>query len=95
MTTDLHWIPGPWPGRLAIANRPRGGDWLADETLGLSNAGVKVLVSLLEPEEERDLELLEEGNVAKAAGIEFRLLSNTRSGYTWIRAPSRRRSCRT
>src|SRR5262245_3651932 len=31
MRTNLFWIPGPWPGRLAIMPRPRGGDWLADE----------------------------------------------------------------
>jgi protein-tyrosine phosphatase len=71
MIPELYWIPGPWPGRLAIANRPRGGDWLLDETRGLSNAGVNVLVSLLEPEEEQDLELQQENNAAKAAGIDF------------------------
>jgi len=29
MLTELHWVDGPWPGRLAVAARPRGGDWLA------------------------------------------------------------------
>jgi protein-tyrosine phosphatase len=71
MIPELYWIPGPWPGRLAIANRPRGGDWLVDETRGLSNVGVNVLVSLLEPEEEQDLELQHESNAAKTAGLDF------------------------
>src|SRR2546430_3485943 len=71
MTPDLFWIPGPWPGRLAITNRPRGGDWLQDEIAGLHSAGVEVLVSLLEAEEERELQLRQEASLAKAAGIEF------------------------
>src|SRR5713101_5776373 len=31
MKTEPYWIDGPWPGRLAIVPRPRGGDWLEDE----------------------------------------------------------------
>src|SRR4051794_18897663 len=31
MRSELFWIPVPFPGRLAIAPRPRGGDWLGDE----------------------------------------------------------------
>lgn len=31
MKPEIHWIPGPWPGRLGILLRPRGGDWLSDE----------------------------------------------------------------
>src|SRR2546430_4839831 len=65
MTPDLFWIPGPWPGRLAITNRPRGGDWLQDEIAGLHSAGVEVLVSLLEAEEERELQLRQEASLAK------------------------------
>ena len=71
MTPDLFWIPGPWPGRLAITNRPRGGDWLEDEIRGWRDAGVEVVVSLLEGDEERDLQLREEGRLAEAAGIDF------------------------
>jgi hypothetical protein len=36
MKPELFWIPTPSPGRLAMAPRPRGGDWLdefAEETL--------------------------------------------------------------
>ena len=28
MRIDLFTIPTPYPGRLAVAPRPRGGDWL-------------------------------------------------------------------
>ncbi len=57
MYTKLYWIDGPWRGKLAIAARPRGGDWIADEIASWRGSGVDVIVSLLTAEEERDLEL--------------------------------------
>jgi protein-tyrosine phosphatase len=71
MTPDLFWIPGSWPGRLAISTRPRGGDWLQDEVRGWRSAGLDVVVSLLEEEEQAQLELTEEGLLAEANGIRF------------------------
>lgn len=71
MTPDLYRIPGPWSGRLAIAARPRGGDWLADELRGWRDAGVDVMVSLLEPDEAVQLDLSEEAASAKINGIHF------------------------
>src|SRR6476620_4583045 len=60
MRADIYWIPGPWPGRLGIAPRPRGGDWLADEVKAWRAAGVDVVTSLLTPEEVAELGLQEE-----------------------------------
>jgi protein-tyrosine phosphatase len=71
MIPDLFWIPGPWRGRLAISGRPRGGDWLEDEVRGWRSAHVDSVVSLLEKNEEKQLELSEEGHVAEANGIHF------------------------
>jgi protein-tyrosine phosphatase len=71
MTTDLYWVSGPWPGKLAIAPRPRGGDWLEDELNAWRGAGVDVVVSLLTREEENDLSLLEEARACRAAGIAY------------------------
>jgi protein-tyrosine phosphatase len=71
MSPDLFWINGPWRGRLAISTRPRGGDWLEDEIRGWRSARVDSVVSLLEKDEERQLELGEEGRVAEANGIHF------------------------
>lgn len=69
MKPDLFWIPAP-SGKLAIAARPRGGDWLADELPALAQE-VDVLVSLLRPDEEAELGLGGERRVAEKAGIEF------------------------
>src|SRR5881392_3794728 len=71
MRAELYWIPGPWPGRLAILPRPRGGDWLADEVEAWRRAGVDVVVSLLTTDEVADLDLAAEGDLCRARGIEF------------------------
>ena len=71
MTPDLFWIPGPWRGRLAIAARPRGGDWLGDESSGLRRAGVDVIVSLLEEDEAAQLDLAGEAKAVEANGLRF------------------------
>jgi protein-tyrosine phosphatase len=71
MKPDLYWIPGPWRGSLAVANRPRGGDWLGDEAAGWRRAGVDVVVSLLERDEAAQLELAQEEEVAGLNGIDF------------------------
>jgi protein-tyrosine phosphatase len=71
MTPDLFWIVGPWRGRLAIATRPRGGDWLADEVTGWRLAGIDVVVSLLEDNEADQLDLADEQGAAEANGICF------------------------
>lgn len=70
--TDLYWITGPWKGRLAIAARPRGGDWLADELASWGAAGINTVVSLLTPDERKELELDEEAHEAGSRGLAFR-----------------------
>ena len=71
MWTELHWVGGPWPGRLALAARPRGGDWLADEMHGWRRAGIDAVLSLLTPEEEEDLGLNAERPEAESRGMGF------------------------
>lgn len=72
MLTKLHWLDGAWPGRLAISARPRGGDWLSDEIAGWKRAGLDVVLSLLTPEEEKDLDLRDEGRLVRESGLQFR-----------------------
>jgi protein-tyrosine phosphatase len=62
-------------GTLSISSRPRGGDWLRDELIGLRDAGVDVLVSALTLPEEEELDLGEERHIAEVSGLEFVRLS--------------------
>src|SRR5262245_5849952 len=71
MRADLFWIPGPWRGRLAIAARPRGGDWLDDEATAWRRAGIDVVVSLLEDDEAAQLDLVDERQAAESRAIGF------------------------
>jgi protein-tyrosine phosphatase len=71
MRTELFWIRGLWPGRLAIMPRPRGGDWLEEEIQAWRRSGIDVIVSLLSSDEQAELDLVEEGNLCRAHGIEF------------------------
>jgi protein-tyrosine phosphatase len=71
MFTELYWIDGPWPGRLAISARPRGGDWLEDEIRAWRMAGLDVIVSLLTPEEMESLGLQQEAEISQKNGLEF------------------------
>ena len=71
MRTELYWIAGPWPGRLAIMPRPRGADWLEDEIQSWRHAGVDVVVSLLTRDEQTELNLPDEEALCRANGIEL------------------------
>ena len=71
MGTRLYWVKGPWPRKLALAARPRGGDWLEDEVVDWRRSGVDAILSLLTPGEERDFGLEQEGPQAKAQATEF------------------------
>jgi protein-tyrosine phosphatase len=68
---DLYWIPGPWRGRLAVAARPRGGDWLEDEAAGWRRVGLDLVISLLENEEAAQLGLVDEKVAAESNGVDF------------------------
>jgi protein-tyrosine phosphatase len=68
--TVVYWIDGPWPGRMAVLPRPRGGDWLEDEVRAWKQADIDVVVSLLTFEEAADFDLSTEAAVCKAFGIE-------------------------
>jgi len=69
--TELHWVDGPWPGKLALAARPRGGEWLEDEITGWQREGVSTVFSLLEKAEEAELDLAREAAIVKLLGMKF------------------------
>jgi hypothetical protein len=69
MHAELHWIDGPWHGRLAVAARPRGSDWIEDEIAGWHHAGVDVVVSLLTNQESVGLDLEREEEICRTKGV--------------------------
>jgi protein-tyrosine phosphatase len=71
MSTTLYWVNGPWPGKLALAARPRGGDWLDDEMSAWKRSGIDTVLSLLTAGEEQDLDLKNESSTARAQGMNF------------------------
>lgn len=58
-------------GRLSTMARPRGGEWLAEELGALARDGVDLLVCLLTDNELIELDLLQESDLAAAAGLRF------------------------
>ncbi|HEY2292373.1 MAG TPA: hypothetical protein VGM86_16880 [Thermoanaerobaculia bacterium] len=71
MRTEVYWVSGPWPGRLGVVPRPRGGDWLADEVRSWKASQIDVVVSLLTREEAAELDLLAEEALAREEGLEY------------------------
>lgn len=71
MKPELFWITSIDQIRLAIIPHPRAGDWLSDEIGGWRSAGIKVVLSLLEPHEVRELGLHDEQDLCWEEGIEF------------------------
>jgi protein-tyrosine phosphatase len=72
MKPSLFWIRGPWRGRLGISARPRGGDWLDDEAESWRQAGIDLVVSLLEPAEVGHFNLEGEATSTAAHGLRFK-----------------------
>jgi protein-tyrosine phosphatase len=54
-----------------LAARPRGGDWLPDELTSWKHAGIDVVLSLLTPEEQRNLDLIMEAAESQKQGLVF------------------------
>jgi hypothetical protein len=71
MRPALFTIDRPGPGRLSTMAKPRGGDWLNHEMVGLRNYGVDILVSALTTSELRDVDLTDEPQAALNAGLAF------------------------
>lgn len=68
---DIYWLRDAKHIRLAIMPRPRSGEWLADEIMGLHRAGLKTIVSVLESFESQELGLQQEEALCKESGMDF------------------------
>lgn len=65
------WLHEAEPSQLAIVLRPRGGDWLSDDLQIARDEGITVLVSLLTAADNEDLDLTDEGKIARDLGMRF------------------------
>jgi len=71
MRAQLYSVQGLSTGRLSTMARPRGGDWLLDEIKAIRAAGVDVLVSLLTPDEVKELDLAEEAEFCRLQDVMY------------------------
>lgn len=71
MQPALYWIEAPFPGRLAVSARPRGGDWLEDEITAWQQASINTVISLLTPDEVDDLKLADEASLSQEHSMGF------------------------
>ena len=71
MFTEVYWVKDLAAGRLGIAPRPRGGDWLADKIHAWRLAGVDTVVSLLTAAEVAELGLGDEEVYCEQKGVQF------------------------
>jgi protein-tyrosine phosphatase len=58
-------------GQAGDCSASRGYDWLEDEVCDWKNAGISTVLSLLTPDEERDLGLAAESQVTRSLGVRF------------------------
>jgi protein-tyrosine phosphatase len=71
MRPHLFTIDQPGPGTLSTMAKPRGGDWLTDEMTALRTAGVDILVSALTTTELHEVDLVDEPQTARDAGLQY------------------------
>lgn len=71
MKSEIYWHKKKFPGRIALVARPRGGDWLESEVSSWADAGLDVVVSMLDESETREFELEREGELSNTKKIDF------------------------
>jgi protein-tyrosine phosphatase len=71
LRSQLHWVQGIAPHKLALMPRPEGGVQLKNEVAAWRTASIGVVLSLLEDQEITELGLAEEPSLCKRSGIEF------------------------
>lgn len=68
----VFWINRGTNGRLAIVQRPRGDEWMAQDLAAFRQNGIDILVSLLTSPEAKELGLSHEKEMCERVGMEFR-----------------------
>ena len=67
----LYWVEQPFDGRLAVSSRPEGWELLDETAQGWRDAGIDVIVSMLEREEAEALGLEQQQSVCRSVGLEY------------------------
>ncbi len=71
MSLRIYWVEDYEDQQQGILSRPRSEDWLLHDIHGLFELGINTIVSLLTPEETRELGLLAEAEYCQRYLIEF------------------------
>ena len=71
MLSRIYWLDCELGGRLATMARPRGGEWLEWEIAGWKSAGIDTVVSLLERDEQMELDLQQEQSFCEKNGMDY------------------------
>ena len=71
MACTIYTVDIEGKAKLGYMARPRGGDWLEDELLSVTQQHFDIVVSLLEDEEAAELDLNEESSLCARHGIQF------------------------
>jgi len=71
MKPDTYKIETIGRGFLAVMAKPVSGDWIEDEFIGIANAGITKMVSLLERHEEYEVGLQLEKELTQRNGMKF------------------------
>jgi protein-tyrosine phosphatase len=71
MACTIYTVQIEGKARLGYMARPRGGDWLEDELLSVSQQRFDVVVSLLEEDEAEELALAEEATLCTRQDLQF------------------------
>jgi protein-tyrosine phosphatase len=69
--TNIYWIRHAKPPRLAIVARPRGDSELKEDLTALKRGGIDVVVSLLTTQDEHELGLAREREIANELGLQY------------------------
>ena len=67
----IYWLNEFEKGDLGMMARPKGNDWLKDEIITLKELGICSIVSLLESNEEIELEIEKEKELCEHLNIDF------------------------
>jgi hypothetical protein len=88
--TTIYTVRHDFPGRVSTMAHPAGGTTLAAELASLRARGTDLIVSALTEDEQTELDLLDEGETAAAAGLEYRALRSRTSTSPSTRTSRRR-----